>query len=238
MPRGPQPPIASMPKKMLMSCALPSTIAASTTWPSPDRAALDERGEDAHHDERAAAAEVGEQVDRRDRRVTLGAEVPQHARDREVVDVVADVARERAVLAPPGHARVDEPRVARPARVGPDAEPFGDAGPEAFEQHVGAARTAAARRPAPSGCFRSTPMLRRPRSITEIGDASPPATVRPVATSVAPVDAQHLGAEIGEQHPRELHRPDVRQLDDPDPGERPHDSRARARFEQTRAAFS
>ena len=37
----------------------------------------------------------------------------------------------------PGHARVDEARVARAARVGADAEPFGDAGPEAFEQHVG-----------------------------------------------------------------------------------------------------
>ena len=33
--RGPQPPIASRPKKMLISCALPSTIAASTTWPRP-----------------------------------------------------------------------------------------------------------------------------------------------------------------------------------------------------------
>ena len=60
-----------MPKKMLISCALPSTIAASTTWPSSDVAALDERGEDAHHDERAAAAEVGEQVDRRNGRAAL-----------------------------------------------------------------------------------------------------------------------------------------------------------------------
>ena len=32
-PRSPQPSIASRPKKMLISCALPSTIAASTTWP-------------------------------------------------------------------------------------------------------------------------------------------------------------------------------------------------------------
>ena len=33
--------------------------------------------------------------------------------------------------------RVDEPVVAGAARVGSDAEPLGDAGPEAFEQHVG-----------------------------------------------------------------------------------------------------
>ena len=76
----------------------------------------------------------------------------EHARDREVVDVVADVARERAVLAPPGHARVHEPRVARPARVGPDAEPFGDTGPEALR---------AARRPARRG---AAPPRRRARA--------------------------------------------------------------------------
>ena len=89
-----------MPKKMLISCALPSTIAASTVWPVPGRRPLDERGEDAHHDELAAAAEVGEQVDRRHRRVAFRSDVPEHAREREVVDVVADVAGERTVLAP------------------------------------------------------------------------------------------------------------------------------------------
>ena len=68
---------------------------------------------------------------------TLGPDVPQHARERQVVDVVADVAGERTVLAPPGHARVDEPLVAGAARVGADAEALGDAGTEPFEQHVG-----------------------------------------------------------------------------------------------------
>src|SRR5438477_276467 len=38
---------------------------------------------------------------------------------------------------------------------------------------------------APPGCLRSTPMLRRPRSITEYGEAFPPATERPLATSAA-----------------------------------------------------
>ncbi len=58
--------------------------------------------------------------------------------------------------------------------------------------------------------------------MTEYADALPPATDAPVATAVGAVDAQHFGAEIGEQHPRELHRADVRQLDDPDPRERSH----------------
>ena len=89
---GPSVPIASRPTKMLISCALPSTIAASTTWPSPDVARSTSAARMPMHHERAAAAEVGEQVDRRDRRAAFGADVPEHARDREVVDVVADVA--------------------------------------------------------------------------------------------------------------------------------------------------
>ena len=46
--------------------------------------------------------------------------------------------RERTVLAPAGHARVHERVVAGAALLGPDAEPFRDAGPEPLEQHVGA----------------------------------------------------------------------------------------------------
>ena len=166
----------------------------------------------------------------------FGSDVPQHARDREVVDVVADVAGERAVLAPAGHARVDEPRVAGAARVGTDAESLGDAGPEPFEQHVGAARTGAARPRRASGCFRSMPTLRRPRSITEYGDTNP-ATFEPRRDVGRAVEAQHLGAHVGEQHPRELHRPDVRQLDDAD-RRRAVRARSRPSSLKTRAAFS
>ena len=71
------------------------------------------------------------------------------------------------------------------------------------------------------------PTLRRPRSITEYGDTNP-ATFDPVATSVGAVEAQHLGAEVGEQHARELHRPDVRQLDDRMPASGPGTSASRA----------
>ena len=63
-----------------------------------------------------ATTEVADEVDRRDRRTTGRADVREHAGQRDVVDVVADLVRERAVLAPPGHAPVDEPRVARSAR--------------------------------------------------------------------------------------------------------------------------
>ena len=80
MPARAQPPIASSPKKMLISSRAPSTIAASTTWPLPEVRTFDQRGEDADHDELAAAAEVASEVDRRNRRAALGADVPRARR--------------------------------------------------------------------------------------------------------------------------------------------------------------
>ena len=64
-------------------------------------------------------------------------EVRERAGERDVVDVVAGGLRHRTVLAPAGHAAVDELRVAGEARVGAEAEPLGDAGPEALDQRVG-----------------------------------------------------------------------------------------------------
>ena len=45
---------------------------------------------------------------------------------------------ERPVLAPAGHAAVDEARVAREADVGAEAEPLHHAGAETLDEHVGA----------------------------------------------------------------------------------------------------
>ena len=47
---------------------------------------------------------------------------------------------ERAVLAVPGEAAVDETRVARARNVGSDPEPLDHAGAEHLERGVGAAR--------------------------------------------------------------------------------------------------
>ena len=118
-----------------------------------DRGAVDHRGvddlalaraprfEDAAHDaerhEHPAAAEVADEVDRRRRLAALAAEVRERAGERDVVDVVARGLRHRAVLAPAGHAAVDELRVAGEAHVGAEAEPLGDAGPEALDERVG-----------------------------------------------------------------------------------------------------
>ena len=138
-------PAAIKPANIVASSEAPSTIAASTTWPRPLVRASMTRTGDAECEQHAAAAEVADQVERRHRRLAGAADRVQHAGERDVVDVVAGALGERTVLAPAGHAAVDEARVARVHGVGPEAEALHHAGPEALDQRVGAARTGATR---------------------------------------------------------------------------------------------
>ena len=144
-----------------------------------------------------------------------------------------DVARERTVLAPAGHACVHQPRIAFATRVGADAEPFRDAGPESFEQHVGLLAqlqhdlgaafvlqvdTDAAAAPVDHRIGRHE--SRNVRTGCHVGGA---------------VESQHLRAHVGKQHPRELHGPDIGQLDDANACEGP--GRGHGSL-NTRCAFS
>ena len=174
----------------------------------PARAGMGERGEQARHEEHRAAAEVGDVVDRRDGRPVRGADAVQHAADREVGDVVPGGRGERAVLAPTGHPPVDQPRIAGVHVRRPDAEPFRDTWPEAFDEQVGG--------------------VAQPQH--DLGAAGPPHVHRDRAPAPAQrsggqrvertggaelVDAHHVRAQVGEQHAGERDRPDRRQLDDP-----------------------
>ena len=120
-----------------MRYAAPSTIAASTTWPFARAARFEHPAHHAEGQEHAAAAEVADHVDRRRGRLPGAPEVRERAGERDVVDVVTGGLRERTVLAPPGHAPVHEPRVAREAHVGPEPESLGDAGPVPLDERVG-----------------------------------------------------------------------------------------------------
>ena len=101
------------------------------TWPWPGPAGLEQPAHHAEGQQHAAAAEVAHQVERRHRRARparpIIARVPRQG---DVVDVVAGRWGVGPVLAPAGHAPVDQLGVAGQALVGPDAEPLGDAGPE------------------------------------------------------------------------------------------------------------
>ena len=114
----------------------------------------------------AAAAEVADQVERRHRRLAGAADRVQRAGQRDVVDVVAGARRQRAVLAPAGHAAVDEPRVAREQHVrarGRAAPSRRGGSPRSARRRCAASRARAA---TPSGVLRSSVTERRPRSIT------------------------------------------------------------------------
>src|SRR6266508_4596181 len=72
-------------------------------------AGLQQGAGDAEGEQHAAAAEVAEQVERRQRRLATAAERVQRAGEREVVDVVAGAVAQWALLPPAGHAPVHQP---------------------------------------------------------------------------------------------------------------------------------
>ena len=184
---------------------MPSTIAASTTWPLPRDLRLEQRGEDADHEVRRAAAEVADQVGRELRLLLDLAEPVQGAGDRDVVHVVAGGVRPRAVLAPAGHPAVDQPRVAGVAVLGPEPEPLGHPRPHPLDQHVGALDQVE------HGLHRL--------GLLEVERDAGPAPVEQVVRAAGeqlpagPVDPDHVGAEVGQDHARVRPRPDPGDLD-------------------------
>ena len=122
--------------------------------------------------------------------------------------------RVRAVLAPAGHPAEHQLGVAGEALVGPDAEPLHHARAEALDQRV--------------GVLDEVEQRRRAVGVLEVdGDVAPAAqrdvAVRRVGRRAAhrlgALDADHLGAHVGQQHRRERAGADAGDLDDPIAGE-------------------
>ena len=173
-----------------------------------------QRGEQAEREEQRPAAEVAEVVHRDLGRAAGPPDRVQCPGDRDVGDVVPGRFGERAVLPPAGHPAVHQPRVACPAGGGSDAEAFGDPGPVALDERVGG-------RGEPQHDLGAAGML-------QVDDDPPLAPACDVLVegdrrrrAARPVHPDHLGAEVGEQHPAERSRPDPRQLDNPHTGQRP-----------------
>jgi hypothetical protein len=102
--------------------------------------ALQQSADHAERKQQPAAAEVADQVQRRHRLASLHADAVQRAGKGDVVQVVSRGARQRALLAPAGHAAVDQPGIALHAGRWAEAEPLRDARAECLEQRVGAFR--------------------------------------------------------------------------------------------------
>ena len=115
------------------------------------------------------------------------------------------------VLAPARHPAEDEPLVSRQADVGAEAEALHHPRPEALDQRI--------------RLLHESQHDLDPGPVLQVeGDGSPP-TAEHLAEGVRvagrrPVDPDHVGAEVGEQHRPERRRADARELDDPEVGER------------------
>ena len=119
-----------------------------------------------------------------------------------------------AVLPPPGHAPVDERRVARQARLGADAEALGDPRAQALDEGVGALGEI-------EDDLGAAGMLevdgdRGPAAVQRVGARGG----RAVDVGGA-VDADDLRAEVGQHHRAERAGADPGELDDPYAVQRP-----------------
>src|SRR3546814_19882017 len=66
------------------------------------------------------------------------ADAVEHARQRNIVDVVPGRLRIGTILSPAGHAPIDEPGIVGEQHLGAKAEPLHHAGPIALDDAVGA----------------------------------------------------------------------------------------------------
>ena len=215
----------------------------STTEPSPVRRPPEQRGGDAEG-ERHAAVAVAEGAPLRDRVVALGrgehvADAAPGPERRGVVAGQPGVGAADAVAVAPG---VDEPRVALPDLVGAEAEPLEGVGPEAGEQHVGRRRAGGGGSRCPASVRRSRAIDRLPR-LARATDRLTPAAVgadalggeAPVGVALGPVDADDVGAPVGEERAGDGHEHPLGQLDDPDARRTPASSSATALLHQSAA---
>ncbi|MNQ65337.1 hypothetical protein D3C85_797900 [compost metagenome] len=149
----------------------------------------------------------------------------QQARQCHVVEVVAGGARQRAALAPTGHAAVDQARVARPALRRPQAQALHHAGAISFDHHV--------------GCFDQRHGLRVVFRLLEVQRHDRLAEAQRTHLFAAQTPGHralarrrhhgHLGAHVGQHAARQRPRSDALELDDPHTRQRrPHAPSLRA----------
>ena len=191
--------------------------------PLPRRPRPEERREHARDGGPGAAGEIGDLHAERQR--PLGRAVRrEHARDREVVEVVPRPRRVRAVLAVAADRAEDDARVRAAERLEADAEPVHDAGPERLDDRVGAGgeaeeRGGALRAAEVEGDGALVPLHGVERAGLLARDRREPA--QPVA-AVARLDLHDVRAEVGEDHRREGPGEEAAEVEDADAGERQH----------------
>jgi hypothetical protein len=104
--------------------------------PRPTRAYRQQRAHHAERQHQPAAAEIADKVNRRGWRTAGAPASPEHARDRDIVDVMARQMRKRPVLPPAGHPAIDELRIVREQHLRAEAQPLHHARTVALDQAV------------------------------------------------------------------------------------------------------
>ena len=176
--------------------------------------------EPTHHAEgeiEPAPAEVADEIESGDRGAAPRADRVQRTGEGDVVDVVSGRVSDGTFLPPSRHAAVDEPRVAGEAFVGTEAEPFGDAGPEAFDEPLRLGHEA--EHGLASGLALHVDGDRAPAAVEEVVARI---ALHPEAGIRHPVHPNDVRPHVREHH--RAHRPgaDPRELDDPEAGKRSH----------------
>ena len=103
---------------------------------------------------------------------------------------------ERPVLAPAGHAAVDELRIALQQRLGAEAEALHHAGAKALDDRVGAARPVRSAAAAPAVDLE----VERHRAAAAHHHVVPALVAEAEVAVARPVDEQHVGAHVGQHH--------------------------------------
>lgn len=181
--------------------------------PGAVHARVVQRGEDADDQVEGAAREVAEEVGGHGRGPVGVADQAEGAGEGDVGHVVSGARGERAVLAPAGHAAVDQPGVAGVAVTGADAEALGDAGAVALDQDVGALGEVEDAG-GPVGGLE----VDHDGALVAVGDV-----VRGVegeSRAAGAVHPHHVGAEVGQEHGREGAGADPGEFDHAHAGER------------------
>ncbi len=170
--------------------------------------AFEQRRKDAHRAIHRSAAEIADEVLRRHGQFAALADRVERAGDGDVVEIVAGRLRQRAVLSPAGHSRIDQPRIGLEQFLRAQPQPLHHARTKAFDQHVGM------RQRLLDECLAFGALEIDFRAVPGAFDHR----VHRLVTGA--FDAHDLRAHIGQHHADMRARADALEFDDPEAGQR------------------
>ncbi|MNE31618.1 hypothetical protein D3C80_1251950 [compost metagenome] len=157
-------------------------------------ARVHDAGEQTYGQVERTTAHVAHQTGRRNRCLAWLAGVPQRTSQCDVIHVMPGGLGQRTILAPTGHAAVDQARVARQANIRSEAQALHHAGTHAFDQGV----TAFYQAQYGLDAFRAFE-INSDGTFAALIDSTG-AHVDFVSSLCATLDQHHISAKIGKQH--------------------------------------